>query len=454
MRGALVLISHDRRFLQRLGRTTVWLSLGSTHRIDRDLAAFETWRDEHLDASAEAARKADRKLAAETEWLHKGVTARRKRNQGRLRALLELRQQRRERREHGGTAARLVQSEGETSGRLVIEAADIAKGYGGQSLVAGFSTRVLRGDRIGLIGPNGAGKTTLLNMLTGTLAPDAGRVRLGSNLQMVTLDQRRESLDPDWTLAQVLTDGSGDMVTVAGEKRHVIGYMKDFLFLPEQARTPVGVLSGGERARLMLARALARPPTCWCWTNRPTTWTWRPWTCCRSCWSTMSGRCCWSAMTATSWTVPSPPRSPGKGRGAGWNMPAATATCWRSPAAACSAARPGGEGKGRGTPKSGQATPAQGKLAHAKPAQERQSRAGLSFTEQHELKTLPRRMEALQAAISGHKAALDDPGLYHRDPEGFGRMAKALAEAEAELAMAEDRWLELELKRDQAIAGP
>ncbi len=454
LRGALVLISHDRRFLQRLGRTTVWLSLGSTHRIDRDLAAFETWRDEHLDASAEAARKADRKLAAETEWLHKGVTARRKRNQGRLRALLELRQQRRERREHGGTAARLVQSEGETSGRLVIEAADIAKGYGGQSLVAGFSTRVLRGDRIGLIGPNGAGKTTLLNMLTGTLAPDAGRVRLGSNLQMVTLDQRRESLDPDWTLAQVLTDGSGDMVTVAGEKRHVIGYMKDFLFLPEQARTPVGVLSGGERARLMLARALARPSNLLVLDEPTNDLDLETLDLLQELLVDYVGTVLLVShdrdfldrtVTATiAW----------EGPGRWVEYAGGYSDMLAQSGRGVQRRQAGGEGKGRGTPKSGQATPAQGKLAHAKPAQERQSRAGLSFTEQHELKTLPRRMEALQAAISGHKAALDDPGLYHRDPEGFGRMAKALAEAEAELAMAEDRWLELELKRDQAIAGP
>ena len=148
---------------------------------------------------------------------------------------------------------------GDVSGKLVAEAKDISKAFGGPPVVRDFSLRIQRGDRLGIVGPNGAGKTTLINLLTGVLPPDTGTVRLGTNLQMVTLDQRRESLDPTSTLAEVLTGGRGDTVTVAGQSRHVVGYMKDFLFAPEQARTPVGALSGGERGRLMLARALARP---------------------------------------------------------------------------------------------------------------------------------------------------------------------------------------------------
>src|SRR3712207_205702 len=143
--------------------------------------------------------------------------------------------------------------------RSVVEADGVSKSFGGRAVVQDLSLRVLRGDRLGIVGPNGAGKTTLLNMLIGQLAPDGGRVRLGSNLQMVTLDQRRESLDPNATVAETLTGGRGDTVVIGGQAKHVIGYMKDFLFSPEQARTPVGVLSGGERNRLMLARALAQP---------------------------------------------------------------------------------------------------------------------------------------------------------------------------------------------------
>src|SRR5437660_3572856 len=194
----------------------------------------------------------------EEDWLRYGVTARRTRNQRRLAELHALRRRRREYRVATGTA-QLDAAQADLSGRLVAVAESISKAYGDQVVVRNFSLRLMRGDRLGIVGPNGAGKTTLLKLLTGVLAPDAGAVRLGTNLAQVTLDQRRETLDPDQTLAQSLTGGSGDMVTVGGQSRHVIGYMKDFLFRPEQARTPVGVLSGGERARLTLARAFARP---------------------------------------------------------------------------------------------------------------------------------------------------------------------------------------------------
>ena len=444
-RGALVLISHDRRFLQRLARSTVWLSLGVAHRIERDLAGFEAWRDAHLEASAEAARKADRKLAAETEWLHKGVTARRKRNQGRLRALLQLRQEWRERRQPTGTAAKLVQSEAEISGRLVIEAQGIAKTFDGATVVKDFSTRILRGDRLGIVGPNGAGKTTLLNMLTGVLAPDAGSVRLGTNLEMVTLDQRRESLDPAWTLSQVLTGGSGDMVTVAGQKRHVIGYMKDFLFLPEQARTPVGVLSGGERARLMLARALARPSNLLVLDEPTNDLDLETLDLLQELLVDYAGTVILVShdrdfldrtVTATiAWEGP--------GRWTEYAGGYSDMLAQKGPAAA--PAR-GDGGKARSKEKGG-AAPARPKEGSGG------GRQGLSFTEQHEVKDLQKRMEKLQAEIAKQKAVLDDSGLYHRDPDGFARAAKALETAETALATAEDRWLELELKREAAAEG-
>ena len=256
-RSALVLISHDRRFLETLSRKTIWLNAGVTHRLDKGFAAFEPWRDTLIEQEERARHELNRKISVEMDWLHKGVTARRKRNQGRLRALNVLRAERRDQRAFTGNV-RLTTTEGARAGKMAIEAKSISKSYGGPMLVKDFSIRIQRGDRIGIIGPNGAGKTTLLNMLTGTLAPDSGTVRLGTNLQMVTLDQRRESLAADMTLSDALT-GGGNTVDVGGQSRHVIGYMKDFLFQPEQARTPVGVLSGGERGRLMLARALAQP---------------------------------------------------------------------------------------------------------------------------------------------------------------------------------------------------
>ncbi len=257
-RSALVLVSHDRRFLENLSRATVWLNGGVTRRLEKGFGGFETWRDEVIEQEERARHEMDRKLAVETEWLHKGVTARRKRNMGRLRSLHALREERRSQKSFTPGAVKLTTTEGARSGRIVVEAENIAKSYDGPALVRDLSIRIQRGDRIGIIGPNGAGKTTLLNMLTGALEPDDGAVRLGTNLQMVTLDQRRESLDPGSTLSDALT-GGGNYVDVGGQRRHVIGYMKDFLFAPEQARTPVGVLSGGERGRLMLARALARP---------------------------------------------------------------------------------------------------------------------------------------------------------------------------------------------------
>jgi ABC transport system ATP-binding/permease protein len=258
MRAGIVLISHDRRLLERLSRTTVWLDRGVTRTLDQGFAAFETWRDAILDQEDREQHKLGRKIAMEEDWLRYGVTARRTRNQRRLAELRALRRQRNEHRRAAGLV-RLEAAQADLSGRLVVEAAAISKSYAGRTIVRGFSTRIMRGDRVGVIGPNGAGKTTLLNILIGALPPDSGTIKLGTNLVAVVLDQRRETLDPEQTLASALTGGSGDMVSVAGQSRHVVSYMKDFLFRPEQARTPVGTMSGGERARLILARAFARP---------------------------------------------------------------------------------------------------------------------------------------------------------------------------------------------------
>ena len=187
-----------------------------------------------------------------------GVTARRKRNVKRVARLQAMRQERRDYRRSQGSA-NIGAAQSDPSSKLVIEAKNIGKSFGGRAIVRDFSVRVMRGDRVGIVGPNGSGKTTLLNLLTGVLAPDTGEVRLGVNLDMTTLDQSRESLDPDWTLSEAMTGGRGDTVFFDGQPRHVVTYMKDFLFSPEQARTPLKALSGGERGRLMLARALAKP---------------------------------------------------------------------------------------------------------------------------------------------------------------------------------------------------
>ncbi len=260
MNAALVLISHDRRLLTTLGRSVVWLDRGQTRRLDRGFEHFEAWRDEVLEQEARDRHKLARKIAAEEDWLRYGVTARRRRNQKRLADLHTLRERHRQAMGPIG-AARLAASETNLSGKLVIDANGLGKTFPGAPapVVRGLTLRVQRGDRLAVVGPNGAGKTTLLALLTGQMAPDAGQVRLGASLRMESLDQRRAGLDPDRTLAETLTGGHGDQVVVAGQPRHVIGYMKDFLFAPEQARTPTGVLSGGERGRLALATVLARP---------------------------------------------------------------------------------------------------------------------------------------------------------------------------------------------------
>ena len=256
-RSALALISHDKRLLADLTRATVWLDRGQTRRLDQGFSAFEAWRDQKLEEEEIEGHKLDRKIVSEEHWMRYGVTARRKRNMRRVGELADLRRERREALRPTGVAAMAAQ-ESKASGALVIEAERIGKAYDGRPVVRDFSLRVMRRDRIGIVGANGAGKTTLLGLLTGALAPDSGSVRLGANVTMAALDQGRASLEPATTLVDALTGGGSDYVTINGERRHVLGYMRDFLFPSEQARTPIGKLSGGERGRLMLARALAR----------------------------------------------------------------------------------------------------------------------------------------------------------------------------------------------------
>ncbi len=256
--AAIVLISHDRRFLETLSKTTVWLDRGTARVLNQGFSAFEDWRDQVLEQEATERHKLDRRIDRENQWMHGGVTGRRKRNVRRVRELQDMRQQRRDARAVQGSVT-LEAGESSASGRLVFEATNITKAFGDRTVVAPLSLRVGRGDRLGIVGPNGAGKTTLLKLLIGELAPDSGTIRQGTNLDMITLDQRRDELDPNWTVADALTGGGSDQVVVNGVARHVASYMQDFLFIGDQMRTPVYVLSGGERARLMLARALAKP---------------------------------------------------------------------------------------------------------------------------------------------------------------------------------------------------
>ena len=256
-RGAVVVISHDRMFLNHVSKATFWLDRGNMHINDKGFTDFENWQEQIINQEIIAQNNLDKKIAEETEWLHKGVTARRRRNMGRLRRLIELRRQRREQIKQIGNI-NLNIDEGDFRSKLVIEAKHIAKKFGDRDIIKDFSTRIIRGNKIGIVGPNGAGKTTLVKLLTKRLEPDSGFVRIGKNLEEAYFDQNRITLDPKKTLWQTLCD-KGDHIMVQGHWRHVVAYLKDFLFKPAQAQCPVAALSGGEKNRLMLAKALAQP---------------------------------------------------------------------------------------------------------------------------------------------------------------------------------------------------
>ena len=236
-RAAVVLISHDRAFLTALTRSTVWVDRGQTRELNKGFGSFEAWRDTLIEQEELEHHKLDRKIAREEQWMHGGVTARRKRNVRRVAELADLRQQRKDIRRAPGNAT-FQASEGALSGKLVIEAKGISKAYGDNTLIDDFSIRIARGDRIAIAGPNGTGKTTLLKILTGDLGADSGTIRHGANLEIITLEQTRETLDATTSVTDTLTGGRGDTVTVNGKSRHVASYLKDFLFLPEQARSP------------------------------------------------------------------------------------------------------------------------------------------------------------------------------------------------------------------------
>ncbi|MGE0151564.1 MAG: ABC-F family ATP-binding cassette domain-containing protein [Reyranellaceae bacterium] len=437
--SAIVLISHDRRFLANLSRRTLWIADGRTRLLDSGFADFEAWRDTILEQEEVERHKLDRKLVAETAWLRQGVPARRKRNQGRLRALFALRDQRRSQRQRLGAIDAAV-TEADASGKLVIEAKRISKSFGGAPVVRDFSLRIQRGDRIGIVGPNGAGKTTLVNLLTGALAPDGGSLRLGANLAMVTLDQKREGLDANRTLAETLADGSGDMVSVGESWRHVVGYMKDFLFAPEQARTPVSRLSGGERGRLMLARALARPSNLLV-LDEPTN---------DLDLETLDLLQEMLADYAGTVLLVSHDRD-------FLDRVVTSTLAWHGPGEWIEYAggysdmmlQRGSDLDRRRAAKAPRAR--QDEKSGDKPTERRPPapRKQLSFKDKHALQTLPARIERLQDSIRAGQAKLADPQLYARDPAGFGKIADELKRAEADLAAAEDQWLQLEMLREE-----
>jgi len=443
MRSGIVLISHDRRLLERFSRSAVWLDRGITRVLDQGFATFEAWRDAILEQETSEQHKLGRKIAMEEDWLRYGVTARRTRNQRRLADLHALRRRRREHRATTGDA-RLEAAQADLSGRLVATAEGISKAYGDHLIVQEFSARIMRGDRVGIVGPNGAGKTTLLSLLTGVLAPDAGVVRLGTNLAKVVLDQRRESLDPQQTLAHALTDGSGDTVTVGGQSRHVIGYMKDFLFRPEQARIPVGVLSGGERARLTLARAFARPSNLLVLDEPTNDLDLETLDLLQEKLAEYAGTVLLVSHDRDflDRVVTSVIASEHNGR---WIEYAGGYTDMLAQRAA--ARRGSLSAKARAVKQSAPDTQRKRSTFRRLPR--------MNFNDQRMLETLPDQIAAFQTQIAGLNAVLADPDLYARDATQFRAAMEVLAIAREELAAAEERWLRLEMLREEIeAAGP
>ena len=439
-RAALVIISHDRRFLEKLSRTTVWLDRGRARRVELAFGAFEDWRDRQLAEEEVQQHKIDRKIVAEEHWVHGGVTARRKRNVRRMAELRTLRQQRRDYRAVQGKAT-LTVAEAEASSSLVIEAKGVSKSFGDLTVVRDLSLRLMRGDRLGIVGPNGSGKTTLVSLLTGTLAADAGEVRLGASVEMAALDQGRESLDPAWTLSEALTRGHGDTVTVGGEKKHVVAYMKDFLFAPEQRLTPIGALSGGERGRLMLARALAKPSNLLVLDEPTNDLDLETLDVLEDVLAAYKGTVLLIShdrdfldRVVTSVIVPE-----GDGRwteyaGGYQDMLAQRGEDLKKRSARVKTAAPGATETAETVAEA--TAPAAGKRR-------------LSYKDKHALETLPGEIAALEARQTSLAKELDAPDLYARDRARFTELSNALAAVQRRLAAAEEQWLELELLRSE-----
>ena len=444
-RAALVIISHDRRFLANLSRSTVWLDRGQTRRIERGFAAFEAWRDEVLAEEERDQHKLDRKIVAEEHWLRYGVTARRKRNVRRLGGLQALREKRRSYRATAG-AAGLAAAAADPSGTLVIEADRIGKSHDGRAVVRDFSIRIQRGDRIGIVGPNGSGKTTLINLLLGTLAPDEGSVRHGANIATATLDQHRESLDPTSTVAEALTGGRGDTVLVGNEARHVIGYMKDFLFAPEQARTPLGVLSGGERGRLMLARALAKSSNLLVLDEPTNDLDLETLDVLEEMLGDYAGTILLTShdrdfldRVVNAVIVPE-----GDGRWVEYAGGYSDMLAQRGKNFSRTAAKAATPAKEAKPAEASEAAPPRA----VKPAKRR-----LSFNEKHALETLPKAIAALQDKVRQLHDRLEDHELYARDRKAFDQASVALTATQIELANAEQKWLELEILSEELDNG-
>ncbi len=427
--GAVVTVSHDRRFLADVTDRILWLERGRLRQTARGFAAFEEWSEAVIAEELRRQEKLDRRIAEETRWLHRGITARRRRNQGRLAALMDMRE-RRAAMLGAPQRARIVLEESEIRSRMAIEAGNISKQYGGRAIVEGFSTRILRGDRIGILGPNGAGKTTLLRMLIGELKPDSGKVRRSATLQSAYFDQRRASLDLDATLRRTLCPEGGDTVFVRGRPRHVVGYLKDFLFDFDQVESPVGSLSGGERNRLLLARTLARKCDLLV-LDEPTN---------DLDMDTLDLLADVLGEFEGTLILVSHDRD-------FLDKTVASVIALEGDGSAREFA--GGYSDYRRNRPAAQSRPDPKPRPKAAPVRPRAPASKLGFRQQRRWDELPGEIERAQERAGTLERMLADPGFYERDPGRFAHAAELLSGARAEIAALEEEWLELALLREE-----
>lgn len=433
-RTAFVLISHDRAFLRALSKTTLWIDRGEVRRREAGFEGFEDWRETVWAEEDEARHKLDRKIKHEAKWAVEGISARRKRNMGRVRALQALRADRAAQIRRQGTAAFALES-GPTSGKKVIEAEGLTKIYGDKLIVKDFSIRVLRGDRVAFVGPNGVGKTTLLKMLTGELQPDTGKVTLGTNLEIAVFDQTRTRLDLEASLWDNLTvdplmrvSGSSDQVMVRGTPKHVVAYLKDFLFQEAQARAPVRSLSGGERARLLLAKLMAQPSNLLILDEPTNDLDVETLDLLQDILSDYDGTVLLVShdrdfidRIATATVA-----MEGEGRATvypgGWTDYAS-----QRPQRTEDVVKSGGKAS----------------VATASKPAEAPRASSLSFTERKRLDDLPGVISRLEAEIAKLTDLLADPDLFSREPVKFRKATEALADRQSALETAETEWLDL-----------
>jgi ATP-binding cassette subfamily F protein uup len=439
-RASLLMVSHDRAFLRRTTERCFWLEGRRVWRLDKGFEEFDAWSEKIAAEQAENLRRLEKAIERETYWFHRSITAQRTRNEGRARALNEMRQRKALLLGDASRAMAMTIEAGQTSGVRVIEARNLTKSYGERTLIKRFSTRIIRGDRVAIVGPNGAGKTTLVKMLLGEVEPDSGSVKLGANLVIAYLDQARDQLKPEATLWETLAPAGGDQVMVQGQPRHISSYARDFLFQERQLRQPVRSLSGGERNRLLLARALAQPANVLVLDEPTNDLDMETLDLLQERLSDYDGTLILIShdrdfidRLATS-TIALNGRGDVVETPGGWTDFTAQNPGFFAPIQAPTA------------------KPAKASPPPPPPAPKRAAK--LSFKDEHRLQTLEALTPKLAAEIAALEQRLDDPDLYARDRKAFDAAMTTLTKTRAQLAAAEDEWLALEEKREALPRTP